>query len=95
MVNISLDVNNCNNFSAGIGRYSINILKHLLNHNKYNYTQITGPKTNKKLISSNHEIINCNIKSSFLRSYSLSFLLSKRINVHHSFCNDSILFKKK
>ena len=48
----------------------INIFKHLLNRNKYNYTQITGPKTNKKLISSNHEIINCNVKSSFLRSYS-------------------------
>ena len=95
MINISLDVNNCNNTNAGIGRYCKNLFKHLLKRNQYNYIQITGPKTDEDLISFNHKIINCSVKSSFLRSYFLPFLLSKEINVHHSFCNDSIFFKKK
>ncbi len=71
MINISLDVNNCNNLNAGIGRYCKNLFEHLLQRNQYNYIQITGPKTDEDLISFNPKIINCSVKSSFLRSYFL------------------------
>ena len=97
MANISFDLKNFSPNKMGIGRYSFQIVKHLIHNKIHKYFGISSPEINLNNLNLDPIKIEyfCSLKSTFLRSIIIPFVLDNKIDIHHSFENNIVLDLKR
>ena len=90
---ISIDLKTLTTKKAGIGRYTINLSKHLLKHRAFDYFGISGPETDPDLLRTLclSRLYHFPVRSTIIRSALLPFFLPKYIDLHHGLDNYGIL----
>ena len=97
MANISFDLKNFSPNKMGIGRYSFQIVKHLIHNKIHKYFGISSPEIDLNNLNLDPIKIEyyCSLKSTFLRSIIIPFVLDNKIDIHHSLENNVILDLKR